>query len=69
MDESELYNFLGKLTREKDKWKESIPFLHSLLDNGSDKIKAKSFTVKIRNAPMMITFPEKDPIWKYRKII
>jgi HEAT repeat protein len=42
LDESELYNYLGKLTREKDKWKESIPFLLSLLDNGSDKIKAKS---------------------------
>ena len=42
MDESELYNYLGKLTREKDKWKDSIPFLLSLLDNGSDKIKAKA---------------------------
>lgn len=42
MNESELYSALGKLTREKERWEENIPYLYSLLDNSSDKIKAKS---------------------------
>lgn len=42
MNESELYSALGKLTKEKERWEENIPNLYSLLDNSSDKIKAKS---------------------------
>ena len=42
MTESELYKELGILTKNKDKWKESIPYISSLLTHESIKIKAKS---------------------------
>ena len=42
MNESELYKALGTLTKEKDKWKDSIPFLSSLLTRESLKIQAKA---------------------------
>ena len=42
MSESELYKDLGALTKEKTKWKENIPFVTSLLDHGSSKIRAKA---------------------------
>ena len=42
MNESELYKELGALTKTKDKWKESIPYVSSLLNHKSEKIQAKA---------------------------
>ena len=42
MNESELYKELGVLTKNKDKWKERIPYVSSLLAHDSVKIKAKA---------------------------
>ena len=40
--EKELYRELGTLTKEKNKWKESIPYVSSLLTHESVRIKAKA---------------------------
>lgn len=42
MNESELYKELGVLTKERNKWEESIPYVSSLLTHESVKIKAKA---------------------------
>ena len=42
MNESELYQELGVLTKDRSKWKENIPFLSSLLNYESVKIQAKA---------------------------
>ena len=42
MNESGLYKELGVLTKNKDRWKESIPYVSSLLSHDSVKIKAKA---------------------------
>ena len=42
MKESELYKELGILTKDRSKWKESIPYVLSLLTHESVKIKAKA---------------------------
>ena len=42
MNESELYKALGTLTREKEKWEGSIPYVASLLEHDSVKIRAKA---------------------------
>ena len=42
MNEAELYKELGILTREKDKWEESIPYVSSLLNHKAVKIQAKA---------------------------
>lgn len=42
MNESELYKELGILTKERNRWKESIPYVSSLLNHGSEKIQAKA---------------------------
>ena len=39
---SDLYKSLGSLTNNRDAWKESIPFVSSLLGHGSEKIKGKA---------------------------
>ncbi|MBR4341985.1 MAG: HEAT repeat domain-containing protein [Lachnospiraceae bacterium] len=41
MNESELYKELGILTKDKSKWKENIPYVSSILNHDSVKIKAK----------------------------
>lgn len=41
MNESELYKELGALTKDKGRWKESIPYVSSLLTHESVKIQAK----------------------------
>ena len=41
MTEAELYKELGALTKEKDRWKESSPYVSSLLTHESVKIQAK----------------------------
>lgn len=42
LNETELYKELGKLTKEKDKWRENIPYVSSLLEHDSAKIQAKA---------------------------
>ena len=42
MDESELCKELGLLTRDRTKWKESIPYVSSLLTHESVQIQAKA---------------------------
>ena len=42
MTESELYKELGMLTRHKDKWEASIPYVLSLLNSESVRIQAKA---------------------------
>ena len=42
MNETELYIELGNLTKDREKWKESIPYVSSLLTHDSVKIKAKA---------------------------
>ena len=42
MTESELYKELGILTKDRDRWKESIPYVSSLLDHEAEKIQAKA---------------------------
>ena len=42
MNESELYKELGKLTKDKGRWEESIPYVSSLLEHEAVKIQAKA---------------------------
>lgn len=42
MTEAELYKELGALTKDKDRWKESIPYVSSLITHDSIKIQAKA---------------------------
>ena len=42
MNESELYKELGVLTKDKSRWEESIPYVATLLNDESEKIKAKA---------------------------
>ncbi len=42
MNESTLYKSLGTLTKDKSRWKESIPYIASLLQHESVKIQAKA---------------------------
>ena len=42
MIESELYKELGVLTKDKSRWEERIPYVATLLNNESGKIKAKA---------------------------
>ena len=41
-NESELYKELGRLTRDKPRWQESIPGVSSLLTHESVRIQAKA---------------------------
>ena len=41
MNETELYKELGILTKDKERWEESIPYVASLLSHESVKIQAK----------------------------
>ena len=42
LNESDLYKDLGALTKDRSKWKEKIPYVSSLLNHESVKIKAKA---------------------------
>ena len=42
LNEAELYTELGVLTKEKNRWEESIPYVSSLLNHDSAKIQAKA---------------------------
>ncbi len=55
MKEAELYKELGKLTKEKNKWKDSIPYVSSLLKHESVKIQAKALWLL---AEMGLEYPE-----------
>lgn len=45
MIQDDKYKELIKLTKNKDRWKESIPYLSSLLINESEKIQAKALWI------------------------
>ena len=80
MSESELYKELGALTKDKDKWKEIIPLVSSLLGNESVKIQAKALWLlgemglehpdAVRNAvPAIATFCESsEPLLRERAV-
>ena len=53
MSESELYKDLGSLTKDKNRWKESIPYVSSLLTHESVKIQAK--VLWYRRLPHFVT--------------
>ncbi len=55
MKEAELYKELGKLTKEKNKWKDSIPYVSSLLKHESVKIQAKALWLL---AEMGLEYPQ-----------
>lgn len=55
MTESELYRELGVLTKSKERWEESIPYVASLLTYDSVKIKAKALWLL---GEMGLAFPE-----------
>jgi HEAT repeat protein len=42
VNESELYKELGTLTKDKERWEASIPYVSSLLTHDSVKIQAKA---------------------------
>ena len=42
MTETELYKELGALTKDKDRWQESIPYVSSLITHDSVKIQAQA---------------------------
>ncbi len=42
MNKSEVYKELGVLTKDRNRWKESIPYVSSLLAHESEKIQAKA---------------------------
>lgn len=42
MTEAELYKEMGLLTKDRDNWKDSIPYVTSLFDHESVKIQAKA---------------------------
>ena len=42
MTEAELYRSLGALTKDRESWEENIPFVATLLESDSQKIKAKA---------------------------
>ena len=67
LNESELYKELGVLTKDKSWWEESIPYVSSLLDHESEKIRAKAlwllgemgliYPLQVRDAvPAVVSF-------------
>ena len=80
MTESELYKELGKLTRDKGIWKESIPYVSSLLTHDSVKIQAKAlwllgemglaFPLSVRDAvPVIASFLDSpEPLLRERAV-
>lgn len=55
MTETEIYKELGTLTRQRERWEESIPGAASLLEHDSLKIKAKALWLL---GEMGLAFPE-----------
>ena len=54
MNESELYKKLGVLTKNRNEWEESIPYVSSLLGHDSVKIQAKALWLL---GEMGLTYP------------
>ena len=55
MTEAEIYKDLGTLTRQRERWEESIPRIEALLEHDSVKIKAKALWLL---GEMGLAFPE-----------
>ncbi len=55
MNEAELYKELGVLTKDRDRWEESIPYISSLLTHESEKIQAKALWLL---GEMGLVYPE-----------
>ena len=51
MTEAELYKELGTLAKSKEKWKESLPYVSSLLTHDSVKIQVKAASIWIVENP------------------
>ena len=80
LNEAELYQELGVLTREKNRWEESIPYVSSLLNHDSAKIQAKAlwllgemglkYPLTVKNAvPPIISFCDSSiPLLRERAI-
>ena len=80
MTESELYKELGKLTKDKGRWKEHIPYVSSLLAHESVKIRAKAlwllgemglaYPLSVQDAgPVIATFLESpEPLLRERAV-
>jgi len=80
LDESELYNALGDLIDNKNKWEESIPFVSSLLSHESTKIQAKALwllgemglkhPLAVRNVvPLIVSFYDSSvPLLRERAV-
>lgn len=80
MSETELYKELGTLTEEKSRWRESIPYVASILSHESARIQAKAlwllgemgleYPSEVKDAvPKIVTFFESDePLLRERAI-
>lgn len=55
LNETELYKELGRLTKNRDEWESSIPYVSSLLASDSVKIRAKALWLL---GEMGLAFPE-----------
>ena len=67
MTEAELYKELGILTKDKDKWREAIPYVLSLLSDDSAKIQAKALWLL---GEMGLVYPQSvQEFGEYRHII
>ncbi len=55
MNETDIYSELGVLTKDKNKWKENIPYVSSLLTHDSVKIQAKALWLL---AEMGLAYPQ-----------
>jgi len=55
MTEAALYKELGILTKEKDRWENSIPYVSSLLTHDSVRIQAKALWLL---GEMGLTYPQ-----------
>ena len=55
MTETELYKELGALTKDKDRWQESIPYVSSLITHDSVKIQAKALWLL---GEMVLSYPQ-----------
>ncbi len=81
MTESELYKELGTLTKDRDRWETSIPYVSSLLTNESVKIRAKALwllgemgleypALIAEYVPSIAAFPDSaEPLLRERAVI
>jgi len=55
LSESDLYKELGKLTKDRGRWEENVPYVSSLLSYESEKIQAKALWLL---AEMGLAYPQ-----------